>query len=72
MDLIQTKQLLKWLTKSGLDKHIIETFILVLMVDGIESHGKSFMSWKIIKLNITAQIIVILASINMVFNPENH
>ena len=27
-----------------LEEHILETFILVLMINGKESHGKNFMS----------------------------
>ena len=45
----------------------LETFILVLMVNGIESHGKNLMSWKILIRGIIAQIVMMLVLINRVY-----
>ena len=42
------------------------------MVSGIESHGKSLMSSKILIKIIIAQIIMMLLLINMVLNVEHH
>ena len=47
-------------------------FILALIKNGIESHGKNFMiEKKLIKL-ITAQIIMIIMLLNVVLNVEYH
>ena len=45
----------------------LETFILVLMVNGIESHGKNLMSWKILIRGIIVQIVMMLVLINRVY-----
>ena len=50
-----------------MDERHLETFILVLIVIGAESHGKSIMT-----VSITAQIVMTLGSINMALNAENH
>ena len=42
------------------------------MESGIESHGKNLMSWKVLISSIIAQILMILALINMVLNLEHH
>ena len=41
---------------------------LVLMVNGIKSHGKNLMSWKILIRSIIVQITMMLVLINMVLN----
>ena len=46
--------------------------ILVLMANGIESHGKNLMLQKILIKSITVQIIMMLVSINMVLSVEHH
>ena len=51
--------------------YFIETFILVLMERGTESHGKNLISWKILIKSIIVQIIMMLVLINMVLNAEN-
>ena len=48
------------------------TYILVLMLNGTESHGKNLMSWEILIKSIIAQIIMVLVLINMVLNVEHH
>ena len=57
------------LNKVHLEKPILEIFILVLMVHGIESHGKNLLSWEILIRSITTQIII-LVLINMVLRKE--
>ena len=52
-----------------LEKLFLETFIIVLIVNGTESHGKNLMTWEIL---IIAQIIMMLVLINMVLNVEHH
>ena len=42
--LVQIKHPLKKLMKVHLEEYILETFILVLMVNGIESYGKKLMT----------------------------
>ena len=37
---------------------ILETFILMLIVNGTETHGKNVMSWEILIRSIIAQIII--------------
>ena len=46
--------------------------ILVLMANGIESHGKNLMLQKILIKSITVQVIMMLVSINMVLSVEHH
>ena len=46
--------------------------ILVLMANGIESHGKNLMLQKILIKSITVQIIMMLVSINMMLSVEHH
>ena len=46
-----------------LEEHVLETFILALMENGRESHGKTLISWKTLIKNINAQIMLML--INM-------
>ena len=49
-----------------------QAFILVLIVKGIESHGKNLMSQKILIKIIIAQIIVMLVLINIKLNVDHH
>ena len=44
---MQIRRLLKWLKKAHLEEHILELFILVLMENSTESHGKLFLSVRI-------------------------
>ena len=48
-----------------------ETFILVLMESGTESHGKNLISRKILIRYCIAQTIMMLVLINMVLNVEH-
>ena len=48
------------------------TYILMLMLNGTESHGKNLMSWEILIKSIIAQIIMVLVLINVVLNVEHH
>ena len=50
----------------------LETFVLVLVESGTKSHGKNLISWKILIISITAQVIVMWMLINMVLNVEHH
>ena len=50
----------------------LETFVLVLMESGTKSHGKNLISWKILIIIITAQVIMVWMLINMVLNVEHH
>ena len=50
---------------------ILETFILVLQESDTENHGKNLISCKILIRSITAQIIMMSVSINMVLNAEH-
>ena len=50
----------------------LETFILVLIVNGIESHGKNLMIYKAMIKIIIAQIIMMLMVINIKSNAEYH
>ena len=50
----------------------LETFVLVLMESGTKSHGKNLISWKILIISITAQVIMMWMLINMVLNVEHH
>ena len=70
MDLVQIKRLSKLLEKARLEEHILETFILVLMERGTESHGKNN-QLKYIEKSI-AQIIMMLMLINMLLSVEHH
>ena len=45
----------------------LQTFILVLMVNGIESDGKNLMSSKILIRSIIVQIVMMLVLINRVY-----
>ena len=56
--------------KVHLEEHISETSILVLTENGKKSHEKNFISLKILIRSITARIIMMLVSINMVLNAE--
>ena len=49
---------------------ILETFTLLLMVNGKETHEKNLMSWDIFIKSIIAEIIMML--INMVLSLEHH
>ena len=71
MDLVQIKRLSKLLEKARLEEHILETFILVLMESGTESHGKNN-QLKYIEKSIIAQIIMMLMLINMLLSVEHH
>ena len=53
-------------------KRPVQAFILVLIVKGIESHGKNLMSQKILIKIIIAQIIVMLVLINIKLNVDHH
>ena len=72
LTLVEIIGLLKWLKKEHLDEHTVETFILVLMVDGAEIRGKSLTSEKVLIADIIAQNINTLASISMVLSVEHH
>ena len=50
----------------------VQAFILVLIVKGIESHGKNLMSQKTLIKIIIAQIIVMLVLINIKLNVDHH
>ena len=50
---------------------LLETFILVLIEGGTESHGKNSISWKILITSIIAQVIMTAVLINMVLNAEH-
>ena len=50
----------------------LETFVLVLMESGTKSHGKNLISWKILIISITAQVIMMWMLINVVLNVEHH
>ena len=49
----------------------LETFILVLIVNGLEIHEKNLMNWEILIVSIIAHI-VLLVFINVVLNVEHH
>ena len=49
-----------------------KTFILVLMVNGVEIHGKNLISWKILFRSIIAQTIMMLVLVNMVLNVKHN
>ena len=66
------EQLLKLLKKVRFEELILETFILVLIVNGIKSYGKNLLSQKLLIKIIIAQIIMMLVLINMVLNVEYH
>ena len=53
-------------------KLVLETFILTLMKNGTENHGKNLISWKILIKSINVQVIMMLVLINMVLNVEHH
>ena len=55
--LVQIKRLLKWLKKEHLEAHVLETFILVSMVDGIENCGEILMTLKVLIVSIITEII---------------
>ena len=55
-----------------LEELISETFILVLMKSGTESHGKNLMIWKILIRSIIVQIIMTLVLINIVLNVKHY
>ena len=44
---------------------ILRTFILVLMVNSIETHGKNLMGWEALIRSIMAHIIIMLVLINV-------
>ena len=45
-----------------MEENILETFILVLMVNGLKSHGRNLISWKLFIRGIIAQIIMIVVN----------
>ena len=55
-----------------MEELILETFSMVLMVNGTENHGTSLVCRKILMKSIIAQIIMMLVLINMVSNVEHH
>ena len=72
---MQIKHLSKELKNVHFEELISETFLLmvmtillVLMVNGTESHEKNLMSWEILIRSIVAQIFMMLVLINMVSN----
>ena len=48
---------MKWLKKEHLEAHVLETFILVSMVDGIENCGEILMTLKVLIVSIITEII---------------
>ena len=58
--------------KVYLEELTLEAFILVLIVNGTESHRKNLMSWEILIRNIIAQIMMMLVLINIVLNVKHH
>ena len=61
-----------WNMKEHLEKLILETFVLVIIVNGIESDRKNLMSYKVLTKSIIAQFIMMLVLINMMLNVEHH
>ena len=55
-----------------LEKLISEMFNVVLMVSGMNSHGKNLMTQKILIRIIIAQVSMILMLINIKPNVEHH
>ena len=55
-----------------LEELVLETFTLVLIENGTESHGKNLMSWEILIKSIIAQIIMMFVLIDGVLNVEHH
>ena len=51
---------------------ILEIFILVLMVNGIENNGKDLMIYRMLIKNIIAQTIIMSVVINIKLNEEHH
>ena len=49
--------------KKHLVELILETFILMLMVNGTEAHRKNVVSWEILIRSIIAQIMMMLVLI---------
>ena len=58
--------------KVYLEELTLEAFILVLIVNGTESHRKNLTSWEILIRNIIAQIMMMLVLINIVLNVKHH
>ena len=58
--------------KVYLEELTLEAFILVLIVNGTESHRKNLTSWEILIGNIIAQIMMMLVLINIVLNVKHH
>ena len=54
------------------EEHILETFFLMLMVNGTENYGNNLISWKILVRSFIAQLIMMLVLINMVLSVEHH
>ena len=70
--LVLIKHSLKWLKKVSLKELVLEIFILVLMVNCIESHKKNLPSQGILIEIIIVQIIVMLMLIGMLLDVEHH
>ena len=51
---------------------ILEIFILVLMVNGIENNGKDLMIYRMLIKIIIAQTIIMSVVINIKLNEEHH
>ena len=58
--------------KKHLEERILDTFILVLMVNGKASNGKCLISWKILTSDFIAKIFMTIMSLNMSLNAEHH
>ena len=69
MDFVATKTRVEVIKKDAFGGTY---FILVLMVNGIESHGKNLIRWEILIRSIIGQIIKMLVLINIVLNVEHH
>ena len=64
-------KVMKYLKKMHFEELILETFILVLMVNGIKSNGKNLMNERIL-IKIDMVQIIMLVLINMVLKVEHH
>ena len=70
--LIQIKHLLKKLKKFHLEEPTLEIFILILMVNGIENHGKTWIvKLKNIDQKYYCSNIMTLTLINIMLNVEH-
>ena len=70
--LVLIKHSLKWLKKVSLKELVLEIFILVLMVNCIESYKKNLPSQGILIEIIIVQIIVMLMLIGVLLDLEHH